>query len=413
LRDCRATDLFNLGSQRVVDEDGYLTAPGVIAKAGNVQEYRASELGLDGDPNRIVKLYRPREEVAKSAPTFAKKPVTNGHPREKWVNADNWEKYAIGDSGASVDMQGDDMVTLLTIRKRRAVDEIMSGKSGLSNGYLFSLDDDKKTTPEGIAVDGWMTNIRGNHIAIVKRGRGGPECTLADEERNGAMSTRQEKIGKLTFELDVTAADAVAAEREEKDKLAADCKAAETMAEESEKRAVTAEAACKEHLAKIAALDAEIVELKKNPPAPSVEVQQKLAEERLAVIGDAAVLAADVKPEGKTIDTIRREALTAASAKHDQIKKVADSILHGMEVAKAASEAIEAAFVASVSVLRASKTRAVDSGLGAALLGAGLGGDADKPKDKEDKSTAANDSDGLTGRALYVHRLNHRPVAKA
>jgi len=409
LRECRAFDLFTLGTQRVVDADGVLTVPGVIARAGNVQEYRASELDLDGDPNRIVRLYRPREEVVKSADTFAKKPITNDHPPGKWITTQNWDRYAVGDSDASVEMQGDDMVTTLIFRKQKAIDDLKAGKVGLSNGYKFRFDDSRTSTPEGAAVDGWMTDIRGNHIALVDQGRGGPGCVAADEDENKPkdkpMPTRITKIGKHSCDLDLAAADAADEQNAQMVKMAADQKAAEELGEAAEKRATDAEAQIASHLEKIKALDAEIIELKRNPAAPTDAAIEKAAEQRQAVIADAAILVKDPKPAGKGIDAIRREALTEASKKHANVKAVVDSLLHGDEIAKAKSDQVEAAFLASVSIVRNSST-AVDADLGGDMLR--ISADDKNPKD----SKANDGSAGLTGRALYVHRLTH-PKARA
>ncbi len=403
LRECRAFDLFMLGTQRVKDADGFLHVPGCIAKAGNVQEYRAAELELDGDPNRVVRLYRPRDEVAKSTVTFARKPITNNHPPGRWVTPDNWERYTVGDSGSAVDMQGDDMVTDLCFRKKSAIADLEAGKNALSCGYKFHFDDSKKATPEGEAVDGWMTNIQGNHIALVDRGRGGPGCVVADKETH--MATRTVKIGKLSFELDATAADAVEAEREDKAKIASDCAAAMKLAEDAEKRAVAAEATAKEQLAKITAQDAEIKQLKDNPPEAKPEVVEKLAEERSGVVCDAAVLAPDLKPEGKTVDQIRREALTACVAKDAGIKAVADAAMAGAPIDNAAPEVVKATFSAAASIAKTSKTANDKDSIAADLLLAGSGQGNGKDK------TAA-DANGLVGYALFVDRLNH-PKAQA
>ena len=123
------------------------------------------------------------------------------------------------------------------------------------------------------------------------------------------------------------------------------------------------------------------------------------------MIADAAILVKDPKPAGKGIDAIRREALTEASKKHANVKAVVDSLLHGDEIAKAKSDQVEAAFLASVSIVRNSST-AVDADLGGDMLR--ISADDKNPKD----SKANDGSAGLTGRALYVHRLTH-PKARA
>lgn len=401
MKECKVTDFFDLdaGTKRVVDEDGFLRVPGVIAKADNVQRYTAGELGLDGDPRRIVALYRPVEEVTKSASTFARKPITNNHPRGRWVTPDNWSGLGVGDTGDSVAMEGTNMVADLIFRDGKSIRDLQSGKVGLSNGYKFRFDDTRKSTPSGVAVDGWMTDIRGNHVALVERGRGGPECVVADKEKT--MATRMEKIGSLSFELDITAADAVALERERTDRIAADAKTAEDLASAAEKRAVEAEAAVKTHLEKIKALDAEIEGLKKSPPPPSDDVVEKAAEVRTTVCADATVLAPDIAPKGKGLDAIRREALAAAVAKREDIKHVADSLLAGVALDKADAAKVEQAFVAAVAVART--TKAADTDLGAELLRAGSG---ERKEDK--KSTATDGTDGLIGQALYAQRFCHR-----
>lgn len=408
MKECRAFDVFALSTQRVIDEDtDFLTVPGVIAVAGNVQSYKASELGLDGDPNRIVKLYRPREEVAKSAPTFARRPLTNNHPPEKWVTAKNWAKYTIGDSGDQVSMDGDKMVTSLTFRQQKAIDVLKAGKVALSNGYKFRFDDSKTRTPEGELVDGFMTDIRGNHIALVDRGRGGPGCVVADnEEQEGKkMATRITKIGKVSCELDLHAADAADELVATNIKLAADCEAAQALATEAEKRAVAAEAQVTAHVTKITALDAEIVTLKAAKPAePTAEVIEAAAEQRQAVVADAMALVPDLVTKGKTVHAIRCEALTAASAKKANVKAVVDSILRGVALDKADAVVVDAAFAAACSVGKAEP--AVENGLGAALLG------------HDPKSTKANDSGEtdpraqLSGYDLYVYNMTHPKKAQ-
>lgn len=401
MRECFVTDFFAL-SKRVIDADGFLVAPATIAKAGNVQEYRARELGLDGDPNRVVRLYRPVDEVAKAAPTFARRPVTNNHPPTKWVTADNWSQFGVGDAGEKVTLDGDSLNTTITVRNKRVVDAVMSGKSGMSCGYKFSFDDSKKTTPEGVAVDGWMTDIVGNHIAVVDRGRGGPNCVIADDERN-LMATKRIVVDGLPLDFDEVAAASVEKLQAANVKLANDAKAATDMAEEAEKRAVAADAANKELTAKVEAQGKEIAALKSTPTAPTQEAIEAAAEERNTVVGDAAVLAPDMKPAGKTVDVIRREAITAASAKHANVKAVCDSVLGTVALDKAGPDTVKAIFMSAVGLIRNAKT--ANDGLAADMLGAG-------GKDKKDH-VAADGADGLVGQEKFAYMLTHRRQANA
>jgi hypothetical protein len=401
---CFATDYSTI-SQRTITADGFLVVPGVIAKANNVQEYFAGELDLPGDPSRIVRLYRPLDEVAKAAPSFAGKPITNGHPPGKWVDAENWKQYAVGDS-ADVEMVGDEMRAVLTIRDKAAIEDIMSGrKTGLSNGYKFAFDDKRTTTPSGVAVDGWMVDIQGNHIAGVERGRGGPTCVVADEENEKEtikMSTRATKIGKLSFELDCTAADAVDVERAEKDKFAVDLEAALKMAQEQESKAIASDSASKEHLARATALDAEVKALKATPTAPDPAVIEALAEERATVVADAAVLAPDLKTAGLAVDQIRRQALAEGTAKNAGAKVAVDAALTGVAADKATSEIIKSAFSVAVSSVRTAKAAVATDSIAVDMLRAGSGQEA------EDKSqVAADDGSDLVGYERYKWNMCH------
>jgi len=400
MRTCTVSDLFAI-SQRVVNDAGFLVAPGVIAKAGNIQTYRAAEIGLDGDPNRIVKLYRPREEVAKSVPTFEGAPITNDHPPGKWVTADNWKAYAVGDT-RGVSMVGDDMQATLTVRDQGAVKDILNGKSGLSNGYRFQFDDSKKATPTGEAVDGWMVDIEGNHTAIVSKGRGGPDCRVADEnpenKESDNMSTRRVIVDGLPLDLEEVAAVTVEKQQSKIVKLAADAETALKLATDTETVSKDLEAKLAEATGKLTAADAEIAALKAKVPT---EAQiEALAEERAVVVADAAVLAPDLKPAGKTVDQIRREAITAASAKNETIKTVADAALGGVAVDKATAEVVRAAFAAARATAKP-QTTAADSQTAAALLTAGSGR---KASDAEDKPS---------GYSAYCYNLTHPKKASA
>ena len=402
MKTCFVTDLVTLTeSQRVVDADGFLTAPATIAKAGNIQSYLASELDLPGDPKRIVRLYRPREEVAKAAPTFAKRPITNGHPKGKRVNSENYRDVSVGESDSLVAMDGDLVNTVVNVRDKKAVLDLMSDKSGMSCGYRFAFDDSKKTTPEGAAVDGWMTDIIGNHIAIVERGRGGPECVVADDH-GGTMAMKKIAVDGLTLELDETAAAVVERLQAANVKLAADAESALEAGREAEATAVAADAENKTHLAKIAELSTEIATLKAAGPKEPGQAQiEKAAEERALVIGDSIALTPELKPAGKTVAQIRREALTVGIDKHPGVKTVVDAALAGVAIDKATDDNIRVTFAAAVAVAKGDK-RANDD-VAAMLLGAGGG------KGKDSGSVAADEdrNGGLIGQQAYAWRLTH------
>ena len=68
-------------SSREITPEGYLLVGARLARVG-VQYYTRDELGMDGDSNAMVGIYRPDAEVfdARSMKSFALQPVTYGHP---------------------------------------------------------------------------------------------------------------------------------------------------------------------------------------------------------------------------------------------------------------------------------------------------------------------------------------------
>lgn len=118
-----------------------------------------------------------REETIAS---FAGVPVTDDHPSED-VTPENWRKYAVGtvtNPRAGV-MPGDESVKLiladLIISDKKAIELVKSGKREVSCGY----DADYEQTGEG---QGRQSNIIGNHVALVEKGRCGPRCAIRDSE---------------------------------------------------------------------------------------------------------------------------------------------------------------------------------------------------------------------------------------
>lgn len=81
---------------RTYDEAGFLHVPGRVSKTGT-QKYLRKELGLDGDPNASVTVYRPADEVFSedSLASFDGADITVMHPGEL-VNAENYRKTSVG-----------------------------------------------------------------------------------------------------------------------------------------------------------------------------------------------------------------------------------------------------------------------------------------------------------------------------
>lgn len=170
-------------SVRRVDAQGFLhveTSP--ISKA-NICPYYGREipgwqqLGLDGD--RVYRLFRDPEELAKAADTFNNLPLLSEHVP---VDADTIPDHLIvGSTGSHCAFDGQYLNNSLSVWKRPAINGVNSKrKRQLSSAYRYAAD----MTPGeygGLPYDGVMRHIVGNHVALVFEGRAGPDVVVGDK----------------------------------------------------------------------------------------------------------------------------------------------------------------------------------------------------------------------------------------
>lgn len=171
--------------------EGFLICKNVpIARTG-IQTYRAADINLDGDPDRTVDVKRYEEDVFDKAAiaSFEGKPVTDGHPPED-VKPENYQTYFKGHA-QRVHRDGDFLVADLYINDPVLIDEIRNNvKREVSCGYLCDY------VPDGDSFK--QTRIRGNHVAVVPKGRAGHSVSIKDEcpiKKGGSI------MGKFTKEL--------------------------------------------------------------------------------------------------------------------------------------------------------------------------------------------------------------------
>lgn len=180
------TDNYSLddGANIRLTRDGYLTANVRIARTG-IQTYTAAELGLtDRASNTPVSVYRPPEEVfhVDAMRSMSHRPITDGHPSVP-VTADNWSSLAKGDTGDEVMRDGDFVRVPIKLMDQKTIDKVTDGKRELSVGYTCDLEFIDGTTEDGHKYDAVQRNIRGNHLAICDRARGGKALAIIDERR--------------------------------------------------------------------------------------------------------------------------------------------------------------------------------------------------------------------------------------
>lgn len=175
--------------------EGFLICHNVpIARTG-WQEYLPREIGLTGES--LVKVYRSEEEVFSQATiaSFEGKPVTDDHPAQD-VRPDNIAAYGKGHAQnvhKGNDDKSDMLLADLVITDPILISEVEAGKREVSCGY----DCDYLPRSDGKGYD--QVTICGNHVAVVERGRAGPQVAIRDSKPKTQGGKKMPKIDKNTL----------------------------------------------------------------------------------------------------------------------------------------------------------------------------------------------------------------------
>ena len=216
---CFRYDVSAIQNYEFTDE-GYLRVKARIARTG-IQSYTDASGGI-----RLE--YRPEEEVAADAAldSFREKCVTKEHP-PVLLDASNTKDYAVGFTSADVSYSEGFVESTLTVTDKETIDEIMRGNvREVSCGYKVDYSPEPGITSDGQHYDGIQKNIRGNHVAIVNRARGGAQVRLmldsADAAVNdlfnhstGVIMAANIAFDGVSFEADPALAAAISAERDD------------------------------------------------------------------------------------------------------------------------------------------------------------------------------------------------------
>lgn len=163
-------------------DEGYLRVWCRAARTGTQLYKRA-----DGSQ---VREYRPPEEVSspESLSTFGMKPATWGHP-PVLLDSANTKQFQVGYSGSQVRYNDGFVEVALVVTDQDSIEKIKrKDATEVSAGYKVDYDPTPGITPEGESYDGVQRNIRVNHIAIVPRGRAGPEVRLLMDRMDAASA---------------------------------------------------------------------------------------------------------------------------------------------------------------------------------------------------------------------------------
>jgi hypothetical protein len=159
-----------------------------ISKVG-IFDYNGSQLPGAPDPNAMYRVYRPAEELAdpETIESFKLIPWIDNHvmlgSEEEGLTRPE-EKGVQGVIGQEVRFDPDafedgGLLGNLKLFSSAMVDSINAGKKELSAGYRCTYD----WTPgefNGQPYDCVQREIRGNHLALVKKGRMGPDVAVLD-----------------------------------------------------------------------------------------------------------------------------------------------------------------------------------------------------------------------------------------
>ena len=152
--------------------EGFLRVHGTFSRVGCLSYKRQ-------DGSTQVE-YRPEEEVANrdSILSLGGLPVTLEHPPELLTPA-NTRQYQRGSTGTEVKYDNGFVKGIVILTDADAIAAVERGDAKeLSVGYRVQIDRTPGVTATGERYDAIQRRISGNHLAVTKEGRSGPEIRL-------------------------------------------------------------------------------------------------------------------------------------------------------------------------------------------------------------------------------------------
>lgn len=204
-----------LGETRYQLADGSLLCKDVpIARTGT-QTYLPEEIDLIPGADGLVVVYRTEDEVfsPETMASFEGMAVTLDHPEDgegniAFVNPANFAELAHGHiqnvrrgTGDKADL----LIADVLVKRQEGIDAVNAGKNQVSCGY------DAQYVQIGPGK-GKQTEITGNHLAIVDKGRAGSRCAIGDSAppTKGSNMKQQNWFQKLANAIRTKDEDALA-----------------------------------------------------------------------------------------------------------------------------------------------------------------------------------------------------------
>lgn len=176
-------------SCRSFDIDGRLHVSVTNISKATVNPYAGREIPGYGsmglDPDNIYMMFRHPDELVKAASTFNNLPVLNCHVEVS--AASHKPENVVGSTGTDATFAEPYLQNSAVVWARDSIDLIESDQQReWSCGYRYEPD----MTPgiwKGLHYDGIMRNIVGNHVALVREGRAGPDVVVGDSKMRNAF----------------------------------------------------------------------------------------------------------------------------------------------------------------------------------------------------------------------------------
>lgn len=178
-------------SARIADVNGFWEVKGNPLSKVGVFPYLGATLPNAPDPGRVYQVYRPAEELADPAclDSFKLVPWIDDHVMlgSEDLGLTPAERKGIqGVVGEEVFFDGQYMRGNIKVFSEALAGLISNGKRELSLGYRCAYDWTPGTY-NGIPYDAVQRQIRGNHLALVREGRMGPDVAVLDHFTIDAM----------------------------------------------------------------------------------------------------------------------------------------------------------------------------------------------------------------------------------
>jgi uncharacterized protein len=187
-------------SARRFDVDGRLHVADCRISAARVNEYLGSEIpgfeALGLDAGRLYRMYRTPAALKAAAPSFENAQLMLDHVA---VNAAQPQKMLTVGTVSNVRWLAPFLVADISVWDKTAIDLIQNGQQReISAAYRYTVDMTPGKTPDGEAYDARMVSpLTCNHVALVREGRVGPDCTVGDSVRAKTMDEAFPQFNRL------------------------------------------------------------------------------------------------------------------------------------------------------------------------------------------------------------------------